>query len=141
VRRLALALTLALAACGPRAADVLVADAIHVANVSRLSIETAETAALVAYKAAQMDALERAKLTGKTHDEAVRDVFAVRGAWAPVWPLVREARRAQALLVAAIEAERSGMASAEDVARKLEDLIRQTDLVARALAEKRTAPE
>lgn len=121
---LAALLFLAAVACGPQTEQLVVRDATIAANGARLAIETAETAAVTAYKGAQLAALTRAKADGLPKEEAVRKVKAVRAAWEPVWEAFGELRRAHALLVAAIEAYDTG-----------KEVVREGERVAASLLE------
>jgi hypothetical protein len=148
MKRMAVGVLLVLAAaCGPQTQDLVVRDATIAANTARLSIETAETAAVTSYKGAQVAAVTKAKADGLTQEQAVERVKAVRAAWEPVWEAFADLRRAHALLVAAIEAYRSGApvvregeriaASMVEVAKRAAALTEANNAVAELLAKLR----
>jgi hypothetical protein len=102
--RMLLIIALALApACGGDAANRVVGDATVFVNGARLSIESAETAAVLAYKEQQKLAVVAIANSGGTREMAEREVASIRAQWEPIWDAFRIARAAHATLRTALD--------------------------------------
>lgn len=85
---LLLATTLTIAGCGASLNDVALRDARAVSDAAAMSLETAQAAAELLYKAEQLRAVDRAA----SKDDARAAVLAVRERWAPVKATFARAR-------------------------------------------------
>lgn len=91
-------------ACAGDAASRVVGDATVFVNGARLSIETAETAAVLAYKEQQKLAVLAIANSGGSREQAERQVTIIREQWQPVWDAFKAARAAHATLRTALDA-------------------------------------
>lgn len=124
LRAYVLAALVAVAGCNPATEQMVVRDATVIANAARLSIETAQTAAVTLYKAQQIAAVQASKKEGLDRAEAVARVEVLRREWEPVWTAFEKVRLGHALLVAALEAYDQG-----------KEIVREGERVAAALTE------
>lgn len=101
-----LLIALAQPACGIFGQDAksvehsIVGDAKTVANGARVTIENAETTALLVYRMEQFSAVQQSE----SREEAKAAVEKIRAKWDGRWDVFERARKAHALLVLAIEA-------------------------------------
>lgn len=131
LRAYVLAALVAVAGCNPATEQMVVRDATVIANAARLSIETAQTAAVTLYKAQQIAAVQASKREGLDRAEAVARVEVIRREWEPVWTTFEKVRRGHALLVAALEAYDQGKEIVREGERVVAGL---TEVLARAKA-------
>lgn len=108
VRIATLALALQAVACGPKAQMMhpVVAAARETANGAALAIESAETTALLLYRAEQEQVLVRAKAAAWTTLQAKAELERVRLWWKPVWDAFHLARKAHAAVRASAQLAR-----------------------------------
>jgi len=150
VRALLLIVVALAVACTPAQEQMIVRDAVVVSNTARLSIETAETAAVMLYREHQMAVVNKAHQAGATQEEATARVATVRKDWETVWDAFAELRRAHGLLVAAIQAYDTGKkvifegetltGNLPEIIARAKELAELKQRISALLSEKRGAP-
>jgi hypothetical protein len=121
--------------CTGDVANRVVGDATVFVNGARLSIESAETGAIVVYRDQQLKAVMAVAEKNGTRATAEAEVAKIRAAWEPVWQAFVVARSAHAALHAAIVAYEQGapiLIGSERREPTLGDIARLSSELARA---------